>query len=56
MEQKYYTQIKSYGTVEPGKRADLLIVDKNPLDNIDNIKSFYLVIKGGKIFKKEINK
>jgi imidazolonepropionase-like amidohydrolase len=41
-----------YGTVETGKIADLLIVDKNPLENIDNIKSVNFVVKEGKIYKK----
>ena len=40
-----------YGTIVPGKIADLLVLDKNPLENITNIKSVNLVIKGGRIFK-----
>jgi imidazolonepropionase-like amidohydrolase len=40
------------GTIETGKLANLLILDKNPLDNIDNIKSVNFVMKNGKIFKK----
>jgi hypothetical protein len=41
-----------YGTVETGKVANLLVLDKNPLENIDNITSVNLVIKGGKVYKK----
>jgi imidazolonepropionase-like amidohydrolase len=41
-----------YGTIAPDKIADLLMLDKNPLENIVNIRSVYLVIKGGRIFKK----
>lgn len=41
-----------YGTITPGKIADLLVLDKNPLENITNIESVNLVIKGGRIFKK----
>ncbi len=40
------------GAISAGKTADLLVLDKNPLDNIDNIESVYLVIKSGEIFKK----
>jgi imidazolonepropionase-like amidohydrolase len=39
------------GTIELNKVADLLVLDKNPLDDIENIKSVYLVIKDGRIFK-----
>jgi imidazolonepropionase-like amidohydrolase len=38
------------GTVEAGKLADLLILDKNPLIKIDNIRAVYMVIKNGKIY------
>ncbi|MFT3822781.1 MAG: amidohydrolase family protein [Chitinophagaceae bacterium] len=36
------------GTIEPGKKADLLITDKNPLEKIENIRSVVMVIKHGK--------
>jgi len=39
------------GTVSVGKIADLLLLDKNPLENIESIEAIYLVIKDGKIFK-----
>lgn len=35
------------GTVEEGKLADLLIVGKNPLDNISHIREIKMVFKGG---------
>lgn len=40
------------GTVAVGKDADLLVLTSNPLDNIDNINSVYLVIKGGRVYQK----
>jgi hypothetical protein len=41
-----------YGTISIGKVADLLVLDKNPLDKIENIESADTVIKDGKIFRK----
>ncbi len=41
-----------HGTIEINKAADLLVLDKDPLASIDNIRSVYMVIKAGKIFKK----
>ncbi|MCR8561450.1 amidohydrolase family protein [Mucilaginibacter sp. BJC16-A38] len=40
------------GTIEQGKDANLLILDKNPLDDLDNIKAVFMVIKAGSIYKK----
>ena len=45
---------KELGTVEEGKVADLVLVEGNPLDNIDvllNQESICLVMQGGKIVK-----
>ena len=39
-----------FGTVEPGKRADLLILSANPLDDIANAQSIETVIRGGIAF------
>jgi imidazolonepropionase-like amidohydrolase len=39
------------GTIEAGNTADLVVLDKNPLDDIDNVKLVYLVVKAGKIYK-----
>jgi imidazolonepropionase-like amidohydrolase len=41
------------GTVSIGKIADLVVLDKNPLQAIENIESVYGVIKAGKFFKKD---
>ncbi len=35
------------GTMEAGKRADLILVDGNPLENIHNIRNVKTVITGG---------
>ena len=38
------------GTVEPGKRADLLLVDGNPLDDIRNLRHVVSVVAGGRLY------
>ena len=46
------------GVVEEGALADLLVVDGNPLDNIelvaDPAKNFRLIMKDGAIYKDEL--
>jgi imidazolonepropionase-like amidohydrolase len=39
------------GLIRAGQAADILLLDKNPLEDIENIRSVYLVIKNGKIYK-----
>ncbi len=38
------------GTIEPGKRADLIVLDANPLDNIGNIRKVSMVMTQGRLF------
>ena len=42
---------KETGTIEPGKHADLLVLDKNPLDDISNIRTLRYVMKDGSLFE-----
>ena len=37
------------GTIEPGKLADLVVVARNPLDNISHLRDLLLVFKEGKL-------
>ena len=36
-----------FGTIEPGKRAHLILVDGDPLDNIEDLREIDLVVKDG---------
>jgi imidazolonepropionase-like amidohydrolase len=38
---------KDLGTIEPGKLADLVLLDADPTKDIDNAKKIHAVIKGG---------
>ena len=38
------------GSIEPGKLADMVIMTKNPLDNIRNTRSIEYVIKNGIVY------
>jgi imidazolonepropionase-like amidohydrolase len=38
---------KEVGSIEPGKRADLVVLGANPLDNISNIRKTERVMQGG---------
>jgi imidazolonepropionase-like amidohydrolase len=39
------------GTVEAGKRADLVLVNGNPLANISDLRKVSRVVTGGRMYK-----
>ncbi len=41
------------GSLQPGKLADLLIMDKNPLDNIYNTESLHYTMINGRLYDSE---
>jgi imidazolonepropionase-like amidohydrolase len=42
---------KDYGTLAKGKAADLLVLTRNPLDNIANMRTIEAIYLGGKKFE-----
>ncbi len=41
------------GTLEPGKLADIVLLDANPLEDIKNTQTIWRVLKGGWVFDPE---
>lgn len=38
------------GTLEAGKRADIMFVSKNPVEDIKNLRAVVMTVKGGKVY------
>jgi imidazolonepropionase-like amidohydrolase len=41
--------LAEFGTIEPGKGADLLILDANPLDDIHNLQKLSAIVRDGHV-------
>ena len=47
---EYFSLQDEMGTVDVGKRADLVLLDANPLENIANTKQISAVVSKGRVF------
>lgn len=45
---------QEFGTLEPGKIADIIVVDGNPLENLDVLQNVGIVIHNGKIIRNDL--
>jgi imidazolonepropionase-like amidohydrolase len=45
--------LEAEGTIEVGKKANLLFLNSNPVENIDQIDDLFMVIKNGKFYNKK---
>jgi hypothetical protein len=46
-------QERELGSIEPGKRADFLLVEGNPVEHISDIRRCRIVMKNGVVYKSE---
>lgn len=49
-----YGQHADLGTLEPGKRADLLILDGDPLEDVHNYRRIVAVVKEGAVVDRDV--
>jgi imidazolonepropionase-like amidohydrolase len=49
---KFFGRTAELGTIEPGKLADLVVLDRNPLDNIANTRAIADVVADGQLYSR----
>ena len=47
---KYFNLENELGLIQEGMWADMVLLDANPIENIENTKTIHAVIKNGKYF------
>jgi imidazolonepropionase-like amidohydrolase len=45
--------LNEFGTIEPGKLADLIVLNKDPLADIKNIRTIRVLMKSGRVIDRE---
>ncbi|HTK29315.1 MAG TPA: amidohydrolase family protein [Vicinamibacterales bacterium] len=49
-----YHRLSDLGTIEKGKRADVVVLEANPLDDIENVRRIASVIKDGQVVDRSV--
>ncbi len=49
---RYFRLEQTAGTVEPGRRADLALLDGNPLTDIANVRRVHAVVVAGRLLER----
>jgi len=50
---QFFNEQDKWGSIEVNKEADLIILDKNPLENIKNLSTIETIIKQGNIYNQK---
>jgi adenine deaminase len=48
-----YHKLDQFGTLEKGKLADIVVLDADPLSDINNVRKISMVIKAGQVIDRD---